>query len=334
MRQSPRMPVDPLSEILAAFDTRSFLSGGIIAGGNWAIRFPPPLAVKFGAVVRGACWHEVEGWGGPVRLTAGDVFVVNGRAPLRLSSDPGVAPLDAVQVFAEASDGIARLGGSDDFHLLGGHVAPDPVGAALLAEALPPFIHVAAPSPGARTLTGLLERLVDEATHARPGSAAIARTLAHLLFLHMLRDHLEAGAVPAGWLKAAGDPRIGPAMSLMHGDPGRDWRLDDLARAAGMSRSSFAECFKAVAGMAPLAYLTFWRMRLAERALRDGARSLAPLAASLGYASESAFSTAFKRVVGLSPAHYRDRMSGGKRERQPADVLTAEQPAALQPAQV
>jgi len=141
---------------------------------------------------------------------------------------------------------------------------PAPVGASLLAEALPPFIHVAASSPGARTLTWLLDQLVEEAGNARPGSSAIARTLAHLLFVHMLRDHIEAGTMPAGWLKAAGDPLIGPAMSFMHADPARHWRLAELARQAGMSRSSFTERFKAVAGMAPLSCLTFWRMRLAE----------------------------------------------------------------------
>ena len=138
--------------------------------------------------------------------------------------------------------------------------------------------------------------------------AFLTRPLAHLLFVHILRHHIEAGAMQPGWLKAAGDPHIGPAMCLMHADPGRNWHLKELASAIGMSRSSFAERFKTVSGFAPLTYLTFWRMRLAETALRDGERSLAALASSLGYGSESAFSTAFKRVVGISPAHYRARM--------------------------
>ena len=303
------MSSDPLSDILTAFDTRSFLSGQIIAGGDWAIRFPPPEAIKFGAVVRGTCWHEVEAHGGPVRLSAGDVFVVNGRASLRLSSDPDITPLDALEAFGGPDGSIARLGDGEDFQLLGGHVAPDPVGATLLAEALPPFVHIAASAPGSETLTWLLARLVEETHNSRPGSSAIAQPLAHLLFVHLLRDHIETGETAVGWLRAAGDPRIGPTLSLMHADPGRNWNLEELARAAGMSRSSFAERFKSVAGMAPLTYLTFWRMRLAENALRNQTQALAPLARSLGYGSESAFSTAFKRIVGISPAHYRSRMS-------------------------
>lgn len=72
-----------------------------------------------------------------------------------------------------------------------------------------------------------------------------------------------------------------------------------------MSRTTFALHFRTIAGVAPLTYLTQWRMRLAERALREQNRPVAEVARSLGYTSESAFSTAFKRVAGSSPRAYR-----------------------------
>jgi AraC-like DNA-binding protein len=72
-----------------------------------------------------------------------------------------------------------------------------------------------------------------------------------------------------------------------------------------MSRTSFAERFRAVAGVPPLTYLSAWRMQLAQRALRAGDTRVAPLAFELGYTSESAFSNAFKREVGMSPLRYR-----------------------------
>ncbi|WP_408364644.1 MULTISPECIES: helix-turn-helix transcriptional regulator [unclassified Paraburkholderia] len=87
----------------------------------------------------------------------------------------------------------------------------------------------------------------------------------------------------------------------MHEQPGKDWSLLELAKAAGMSRATFALHFKAAAGVGPLGYLTEWRMRLAERALCQDGVSIARLAESLGYASESAFSHAFKRVTGRAP---------------------------------
>ncbi|MGO8506757.1 helix-turn-helix domain-containing protein, partial [Rhizobium leguminosarum] len=79
--------------------------------------------------------------------------------------------------------------------------------------------------------------------------------------------------------------RIAPALRLMHGDPGRSWQLGELAKAAGMSRTSFALRVKTVAGVAPLTYLICWRMRLAERELREGSMPVSALALSLGSTS-------------------------------------------------
>ena len=84
--------------------------------------------------------------------------------------------------------------------------------------------------------------------------------------------------------------------------------MAELASAAGMSRTNFAERFRKVAGAPPLAYLSRWRMVLAQRALRDPDVRVGDLAAELGYGSESAFSNAFKREIGESPLHYRRRL--------------------------
>ncbi|AOS64556.1 AraC-like DNA-binding protein [Actinoalloteichus hymeniacidonis] len=73
-----------------------------------------------------------------------------------------------------------------------------------------------------------------------------------------------------------------------------------------MPRSAFAAAFKKQVGTAPLQYLIEWRMSLARDALRRGTRSITELAAATGYESDSAFSNAFRRVVGSSPRRFRD----------------------------
>jgi AraC-like DNA-binding protein len=55
----------------------------------------------------------------------------------------------------------------------------------------------------------------------------------------------------------------------MHAEPSRAWGLDELAKRCGMSRTTFAAHFRAVAAVPPLAYLMEWRMRLAQRTLLD-----------------------------------------------------------------
>ena len=124
--------------------------------------------------------------------------------------------------------------------------------------------------------------------------------------MQILREHLSGqGNGLAGWLKALADPRIAPALKLMHGEPAKAWGLEELAKASAKSRTTFAALFKQVAGVAPVTYLTEWRMRLAEYQLREDSTSVAEISRSLGYASESAFSNAFKRQTGKRPTTYR-----------------------------
>jgi AraC-like DNA-binding protein len=90
-----------------------------------------------------------------------------------------------------------------------------------------------------------------------------------------------------------------------------------------MSRSTFALRFKETVGASPLEYLTRWRMLLAADRLENSSDSISVIALSLGYESESAFSTAFKRVTGRSPRRYSrglDLNSPAQREEEAAGV--------------
>ena len=162
-------------------------------------------------------------------------------------------------------------------------------------------------------LRWIVEQIVAEQNSTSPGTRIASTQLAQLLFIQVLRVHLTSTDVePRGWLRAVSDERIAPALRLMHGDPSRAWKLEELAKAAGMSRTSFAVHFRAVAEIAPLAYLAEWRMRIAQKMLRSEAVSVCSIASTLGYASESAFSQAFKRVTGKRPRDYRSLASNDR----------------------
>jgi AraC-like DNA-binding protein len=238
-----------------------------------------------------------------VLLTAQRSFVI--------ADDLNVVPTDARKVFAGVVGEIGRVGSGETFFALGGHIALDPTRGALLLDVLPPYVHVRAERSEATVLRWVLDQLVREASADRLGASLATAQLAQLMFVQVLRVHLDAaGSSPVGWLRALADERLAPALRLMHGDPGRPWQLAELADAAAMSRTTFALRFKNVAGVAPLAYLHAWRMRLAERALREGNAPVAEVAFSLGYTSESAFSNAFKRAMGTAPKRYRTGLRG------------------------
>ncbi len=95
------------------------------------------------------------------------------------------------------------------------------------------------------------------------------------------------------------------ALRAIHSDPARPWTVATLAAEAGLSRAPFARRFTAQLGQPPLTYLTWWRMTTAARLLRESDQPLTTVAARVGYASEFAFSAAFKRRYGVAPGRFR-----------------------------
>lgn len=301
------MPADPLSDTLGLMDSRCVVSGGFTAGGDWALRFPRPEMLKITVVVKGGMYVALEGAAEAVRLEPGDAAVFDGSRGFVVASDPAVEPADATRLFADTPGSMIHYGGGEEVAFIGGHIELGRAGEELILHALPPLLHVRAGAEEAPVLRWLLDQLVHELTTERAGADFAADQLAQLMFVQVLRAYLaDADALPAGRLRALADERIAPALRLMHADPARPWQLGELARAAAMSRTTFAERFRTVAGVPPLTYLLDWRMSLARRALRDGETSVSDLAQKVGYTSESAFSNAFKRTTGIAPRRYRD----------------------------
>jgi AraC-like DNA-binding protein len=301
------MTADPFSDILRLTNAQTVVSAVFVTGGPWAVRFPALNYIKFFALVKGGCWLCIDGQAQPVRIAAGDVVLFSLHRSFVLASDLALEPVEAQSLFTGDFSRVAKLGEGEDCIQIGGKVKLDPVSGGLLEDVLPPLIHVRASSPQATVLQWLLDQIVRERSAELPGANVASGQLAQLMLVQVLRAHLaEAQDFPPGWLRALGDARIAPALRLMHGDPARPWQLEELASAVAMSRTTFALRFKTVAGVPPLTYLSWWRMRLAERSLREERTPLLALALSLGYASESAFSNAFKRIVGMAPTRYRE----------------------------
>ncbi|MFI1014780.1 AraC family transcriptional regulator [Streptomyces sp. NPDC020965] len=300
---------DPLTHTLNVTSARCVLARGLTAGGDWALRFPAPGRLKVHAVLRGVTWLTVDGDERPVLLKSGDVVAFGGGLPYVLAADPSVPPQDALALLGTSPHLFAHAGdeGITDMVSIGAHFELNTAGEDLLLQVLPPVIHLPRDGEEAPTLCWLLEQVLREMSSDRPGSGHVTEYLSHMVFAHVLRAYLARNeSCPPGWLRALADERIAPALHLMHTDPARPWQLSELARAAAMSRSAFARAFTSVAGVPPLTYLHQWRMRLAEHTLLHEDTPVSELALSLGYASESAFSHAFKRENGVAPKRYRD----------------------------
>lgn len=301
--------MDPLSDILTLLNVRTAHFSRFEAGGEWALRFGGFEHVKIGALLAGSCWLTAEG-SAPVRLTAGDCYLLAVGRPYEVADALETPAADGFEVYAAAGPGTVYYGtipdSPDRTVMIGGSITFDDNTAALMLDSLPGLVRIAADSAPAQVLRPALRMLADETAVARPGTEVMTRHLTQILFIQALRAYLAddgADALPS-WLGALNDPPIATALTLMHQQPDRRWTVADLASAVGMSRSSFALHFKTLVGLPPLDYLLRWRMRSAAQALRSGDRTVASVATEWGYASESAFSNAFKRVTGSSPARY------------------------------
>ena len=305
--------MDPLSDVLSLLKPRSYMAGGFDVGGELSVRFGQHDGVKCYAVVSGQCWLSVDGVPEAVRLGTGDCFLLPHGRPFRLATDLALAPVDALTLLATATrqGGISLIHGGGGCCIVGGYFAFAGHHAGILLEVLPPIVHLQKESDKA-AMRWSLERMRQELLDQQPGGSLVAQHLAHMMLVQALRLHLTDGVNGGvGWLFALADKQMSAAITAMHDSPGHRWTLQELGERVGMSRSIFAQRFKATVGASPMEYLTRWRMLLAGDRLANSSDPLSVIALSLGYESESAFGTAFKRVMGCSPRQYSRGQNSG-----------------------
>jgi AraC-like DNA-binding protein len=300
--------MDPLSDVLSLLKLRSYMCGGFDVGGEWSIRFGQHEGIKCYALVSGQCWLSVEGVPDAVHLNTGDCFLLPRGRPFRLASDLSLTPVDFRTMFPMAGNGrIGTYNGGGDCIIGGGHFTFTGKHADILLGLLPPIVHIRKESDQA-AMRWSLERMMQELREPQPGSILVAQHIAYMMLVQALRLHLAEGLRGGvGWLFALADKQMSMAINSMHDDPAHGWTIQKLAERAGMSRSTFALRFKETVGAAPMEYLMQWRMLLAGDKLANSSDPNSVIALSLGYKSENAFSTAFKKVMGCSPRQYRRR---------------------------
>jgi AraC-like DNA-binding protein len=321
-----------LSDVLRVIKLTGALFFGVNASSPWSVEVPRarsfariilPRAqhvISYHVITCGSGWVRV-GEDRPLEFFERDILVIPHEDSYAMCSAlnvrSGLSAEESVAFFRAMAAGqlpatVAEGGGGPPLtKYVCGFLGCDARPFNPLLGALPRLMRL---RRGTHDVSALLDSVVDltlvEASQEKAGAECIRLRLSELMFVEVIRLYLEAmPREQTGWLAGLRDPVVGRSIALLHEKPAYDWTLERLAREAGISRSVLAARFTVLVGHPPMQYLARWRVQLAARLLADGLAKVSAVGRDVGYRSEAAFSRAFKRISGASPAEWRDEFN-------------------------
>jgi AraC family transcriptional regulator len=154
-------------------------------------------------------------------------------------------------------------------------------------------------------------RLLVSAADVLDGNEALdalfRQQLTDLLAMRLLAAHTGKPPAYQPSLGGLAPTALRRAIERLRSDADVDVSLAALASDAGLSRFHFCRAFKESTGLSPHNWLRQYRLEQAIIMLRDPHNSVAIVAASLGYGSQTAFAAAFRRLTGETPSDWRRR---------------------------
>lgn len=306
--------MDLLSDILDTIALRGQIYFRTNFTGPWSVAVPHyRRAIRFHYVIQGIC-HVSTDAGQELTLRQGDIALIPSGAAHILSDQVGriAAPLETVlQDAGFTGEGALCLGGGDDSHatqMICGHFVFAEGSDHPLLRAMPQHLHI---TTGMRArnlwLDEALRLMARQMMNDSQGAAAAVRRMSEVIFIEAVRCCAEQSKELERILLALRDAKISRALAAIHQMPANPWTVEKMAAVAAMSRSRFADRFQELTGMAPLAYLTEWRMQRARRMLASTSANIQEVAGAVGYQSAAAFTRAFAAMYGEPPTDFRRR---------------------------
>ena len=313
--------MDALSDILKATRWSASTYFSSAGEGPWCMQVLYRPQGIFHAILKGRCYLSQSGNPDIIVLEEGDVIAFPTGGEHRISgtvkslklSPRNVIKLpgdDDVMVFKHGAVNFSRRGpdehSTESVLWLSGTMSYDTSIQHPLLKELPCAIHVGQQEKDVhQILQSVISVLVNDNKEETPGAELTTNRMTEVLFLQLLRCHMQRSIQPAGYFAALSHRHIGVALNLIHTESDGSLTVESLCDAAAMSRTRFNACFTQLVGETPKAYLSNTRLLRAKTKLQDSQEPVISIAEAAGYSSGSSFSKAVKKRFGMTPGELR-----------------------------
>ena len=297
--------MDVLSDILSKVKLSSVVYFKSDFSEPWGMEIPKGPFAQFHIVTKGQCVLRTKDKS--IQLFTGDIVVFPLGASHWLANKENSKRYQGQDVVESILLGKSLFEGDKlSTTLVCGHFEFDKGLDHPFIKELPSIIHINDTDLKQFSwLKSITDLVIEEAEKEQPGSGVIVNKLGEILFVHTLRAFIEKNKSSNGFIAAIQDERISKVLKEIHSSPQNDWKLEQLAFIAAMSRTSFTNRFKTLTGETPFSYITQWRLLRAKELLEVSSLSVGEIAEQVGYQSEAAFNRVFKKRVSQTPLKFR-----------------------------
>ena len=300
--------MDALSGVLERAKLKTVFYPKFLFSSPWGVEMEQDSRSQFWKLLKGTCYLRVPGEK-DIKMNVGDIVCIPHGSKHLISGKSNSTCVPASEFGKAYHSGKPLFQGRDEETILmGGHFEFTPSVQHPFIKSLPKVIHINTTKEINLCLEHAALMMNEEISSEKIGSKLILSRLVDILFVLIIRAYIEQVDIKGGFLMALKDDRICKSLKNIHEFPEKDWKLNQLAASANMSRSLYCREFKRFVGETPLSYLTNWRILKSKELLSESKDNISEIANRVGYQSEAAFNRLFKSKVGETPASYRRKV--------------------------
>ncbi len=148
----------------------------------------------------------------------------------------------------------------------------------------------------------LCSEMEQECTNRIIGHEVVLGAKLQELIAYLARAYTQGGSTETRALL-----RVGEVIRAMENDFAKDWKLDDLAQLAHMSKNNLLKIFRKATSQTPIDYLMRLRIQRAMELLHQSDDTITETAFAVGFNDSNYFTRQFKKVTGTTPRQFRAR---------------------------